>query len=134
MDRPWTLAVAAVLCTAAFAGCGYDGPQMTAPELKAALDSGQRITVVDVRPAEQYRKGHVPGAINISRGSLRDHVDELARLGEKAVLICHCGRNALASCQELKRSGVVATMVTGGMIEWGRAGYPVERGPGRVAP
>jgi rhodanese-related sulfurtransferase len=127
------VSIVAVTIGIAVTGCGYDGPRMTVEELKAVLDSGRELTVIDLRPAEAYRQGHLPGSINISRGALKEHVDEIARLGERAVLICHCGRNALASCKELRRSGIAATMVVGGVEEWQKAGYPLERGPGRVA-
>jgi rhodanese-related sulfurtransferase len=134
MDRPRTqAAVVAALCAAAVAGCSYDGPRMTVEELKAALDSGRDLTVIDLRPAEAYRQGHLPGSVNISRGALRGHVDGIARLGDKAVLICQRGFNALACCKELERSGIVVTLVVGGVEDWKKAGYPLERGPGRVA-
>lgn len=46
-------------------------PLATAAELKAALDQGQPLTVLDVRSPAEFEKGHVKGATNIPLDRLR---------------------------------------------------------------
>jgi rhodanese-related sulfurtransferase len=45
---------------------GIQIKEITAPELKKALDSGEKLLVIDARPEDEYAEGHIPGAINIS--------------------------------------------------------------------
>ena len=129
--RPLGRIAAAALVAAAVAGCGYDGPTIEVDELKAALDDpGREVHVIHVRPGSLYRAGHVPGAVNIPRGRIRARIDEIAALDGLVVAMCTCGRNALATCKELKQSGIELTLLVGGMKEWKEAGHPVETGPG----
>jgi len=114
------------------AGCGYDGPQMSVGQLKEALDDPSReIAVIDVRSMELFRKGHVPGSLNVPRGRIKAAEPELRdREGEVAV-ICSCGRNSLAVCKQLAEDGLKnMILVTGGIQAWREAGYPLETGPG----
>jgi rhodanese-related sulfurtransferase len=55
-------------------------------ELLARIRSGE-VTLVDVRPAEEYRAGHLPGARSIPVGELRERLDELPRRGE---VVAYC--------------------------------------------
>ncbi|MFO8072733.1 MAG: rhodanese-like domain-containing protein [Polyangia bacterium] len=123
----WTLAIALL-----FAGCGYDGPQMTVEQLEAALnDPSREITVIDVRSMELFRKGHVPGSINVPRGRIKVAEPELRDLEGEVAVICTCGRNSLAVCKQLAEDGLKnVILVTGGIQKWREAGYPLETGPG----
>jgi 3-mercaptopyruvate sulfurtransferase SseA len=40
-------------------------PIISAMELKAELDSGKKVFIVDVRRMDEYKQGHLPGAINV---------------------------------------------------------------------
>ena len=86
------------------------------------------VTVIDVRPAEEFRSGHVPGAINIPFSELQKHMDELAS-GDEIIAYCrgpHCllAFNAVA---ELRKHGIAARRMEDGFPEWKHAGMPVER-------
>lgn len=52
---------------------------ITPEELRRRLDQGEAITVVDVRPAESYRNGHIPGALHIPRARLESRLEEIPR-------------------------------------------------------
>lgn len=56
---------------------------MTAAELRTAMDQGQ-VVVVDVRNAEGYTAGHIPGALHIPLGSTQSQVSSLPK--EKTVV------------------------------------------------
>lgn len=62
--------------------------------------------VVDVRSPEEFRSGHVPGAINISLGELRESLPRQVK-DKQQVLLVHClsgGRSAIVK-QQLKGMG-----------------------------
>jgi rhodanese-related sulfurtransferase len=55
-------------------------------ELLARIRAGE-VTLVDVRPEEEYRAGHLPGARSIPLGELRERLGELPRRGE---VVAYC--------------------------------------------
>jgi rhodanese-related sulfurtransferase/DNA-binding transcriptional ArsR family regulator len=87
------------------------------------------VTVLDVRPAEEYAAGHLPGAINIPIERLEG---ELARLPKKREVIAYCrGPYCLMSFEavaKLQQRGWKARRLEGGFPEWRAAGRPVESG------
>jgi rhodanese-related sulfurtransferase len=98
-------------------------PQDIAPQLG-------KLTIVDVREAEEYAAGHIPGAIHIPRGLLEFKVDAHPLLRDRACpIVMQCqggGRSALATVamQELGYTDVVN--LAGGFTAWKAAGLPVE--------
>jgi len=110
-------------------GCGYDGPKMSVDELKGAVEDGSSdLLVVDVRPAVQYRKGHVAGAVNLPLEKLDSGISDLAGRKERLAFMCTCGRRALEAIERVKERGVVGTLIVGGYREWEAKGFPLERG------
>ena len=85
------------------------------------------VTVLDVRPPEEYEAGHLPGAINIPLGELEKHLDQLATEKE-VVAYCrgpHCVL-AFDAVEKLRNKGVKARRLEGGLPEWRLEGLPVE--------
>ncbi len=83
--------------------------------------------VVDVRSADEYAGGHVPGAVNIPLDELPGRVGELAGDGPVYV-VCQSGRRSLQGAEMLAEGGVDATSVAGGTGGWIEAGHPVRTG------
>jgi rhodanese-related sulfurtransferase/DNA-binding transcriptional ArsR family regulator len=85
------------------------------------------VTVMDVRPPEEYAAGHLPGAINIPLAELEKHLDELDPTQE-IVAYCrgpHCVL-AFDAVARLRKKGIKARRLDGGLPEWRREGLPVE--------
>ena len=86
------------------------------------------VTVLDVRPAEEYAAGHLPGAINVPIGKLESYLSKLPRRKE---VIAYCrGPYCLMSfdaVQKLRKGGWKARRLQDGFPEWRAAGLPVER-------
>ncbi len=85
------------------------------------------VTVLDVRPPEEYAAGHIEGAISIPLEQLEDRVSEL---DEEREVIAYCrgpfcmlGYEAVA---KLRENGFEARRLHEGFPEWKKAGYPVE--------
>jgi len=85
------------------------------------------VTVLDVRPPEEYDAGHLPGAINIPLKDLEKRLGELDRTRE-IVAYCrgpHCIL-AFDAVARLRHEGVNAWRLDGGLPEWRLQGLPVE--------
>ena len=95
-------------------------------ELKARLDSGENMVVIDVREPDEWARGLIPGAHPVARGVLELQVD--GRLPLDATVVLYCaggGRSALAG-KSLQAMGFSAVEnLEGGFDAWARAGLPV---------
>ena len=86
------------------------------------------VTVLDVRPADEYESGHLPGAINIPLSDLEQHLHELDN-GQDIVAYCrgpHCVL-AFDAVEKLRQQGLSAKRLDGGFPEWKLAGLPVDK-------
>ena len=87
------------------------------------------VTVLDVRPAEEYAAGHVQGAVNIPIAELEKRLRELPRRKEVVAYCrgtyCLMSYNAVAL---LRKKGLRSRRLQDGMPEWRAAGLPVEQG------
>lgn len=94
----------------------------------ATDNGGADIYVLDVRKATEYADGHVPGARHIHAGYLREHLDELPRDRDIAVM-CAAGARSTIACSVLAREGFTNLFnVTGGFDAWNAAGYEKRTG------
>ena len=85
------------------------------------------VTVIDVRPPEEYAAGHVPGAINIPLAELESQLENLDP-SEEIVAYCrgpHCVL-AFEAVEKLRKKGLKARRLEDGLPEWKLAGLPVE--------
>jgi rhodanese-related sulfurtransferase len=86
------------------------------------------VTVLDVRPPEEYLAGHLPGAVNIPIHELQKRLSELPKRRE---IIAYCrGPYCLMSYDAvalLRKKGVKARRLGAGLPQWRLAGFPVER-------
>ncbi len=51
--------------------------QVSVQDVKTMIDAKENVILLDVRDAEEFESGHLPGAINMSRGKLEFHIHEL---------------------------------------------------------
>lgn len=97
-------------------------------ELLARVRDGL-VTVLDVRPPEEYAAGHVPGAVNIPLHELEQRLDELGK-DQEIVAYCrgpHCVL-AFDAVARLREKGLKARRLEDGYPEWKTAGLSVEEG------
>jgi len=85
------------------------------------------VTVIDVRPPEEYAQGHIPGALNIPLERLESRLGELPPERE---IVAYCRGPwcvlAFEAVARLRQAGVKARRLEDGLPEWRRAGRPVE--------
>ena len=100
-----------------------------AEEVKAAIDKKEKAVFLDVRDPGKFSAGHLPGAINVSRGTLEFNIwSKVSDQNAKIYVYCKtAGRSALA-CKALNDLGYKNAVLMDAQFEdWIKAGYPVER-------
>jgi rhodanese-related sulfurtransferase/DNA-binding transcriptional ArsR family regulator len=87
------------------------------------------VTVVDVRPAEEYQAGHIPGALSLPVAELKRRLRDLPKDRE---VIAYCrGRYCVYSLDAvtlLRKQGYRARRAEEGLPDWRAAGLPLEAG------
>jgi rhodanese-related sulfurtransferase/DNA-binding transcriptional ArsR family regulator len=85
------------------------------------------VTVIDVRPPEEYAQGHIAGALNIPLDKLKQHLKALPPNRE---IVAYCrGPWCVLSYEavaRLRKAGISARRLEEGLPEWRRAGMPIE--------
>ena len=99
---------------------------VTAEELARRLEDGS-VVVLDVRPTEEYRAGHIPGARSIPVGELKKRLNELPRRKE---IVAYCrGPYCIqsdAAVALLSANGFRVRRMAVGLPDWRASGLPVE--------
>lgn len=102
-------------------GCSeQDIKEMTPEQLKTILDSDKKgeYQLLDVRQPEEYKGGHIPGAVLIPLGEIETRHGELDR-SKKIVTYCRGGSRSNAAAVELCRLGFSEIYhLEGGMLDW----------------
>ena len=100
------------------------------PELARRLKEGL-VTLLDVRPEDEFAQGHLPRARNIP---LRALARRLGELPKKREIVAYCRGPycvlAFEAAALLRRKGFRVRRLEDGFPEWQAAGLPVERGVG----
>lgn len=94
-------------------------------ELLRRVRSGA-VTVVDVRPVEEYRAGHIPGALSIPVDELKTRMKELPK-GREVVAYCrgpYCVM-AVEAVELLRKKGWKAHRLEQGVAEWRARGFRI---------
>jgi rhodanese-related sulfurtransferase len=100
---------------------------VTLKELRRLLLSGD-VTLIDVRPADEYNAGHIPGALSIPVAELKLRLDEIPKRKE---VIAYCRGPycvySLDAVEILKKKGFRARRSDRSLAHWRSAGLPIVR-------
>ena len=142
--RPTPLPAALLLTAAALAvfvarpAYAEDAKHEKAPEAveKISLErfeelrKGKDVVVLDVRSPDEYSEGHVPGArnLNVTDKTFAERVAKLDK--DKTYLVyCQSGGRSTRAAAKMKELGFGKLYnFAGSMVEWEKAGKPVEKG------
>ena len=104
------------------------------PETKKRMDSasgnGGNFILVDVREDNEWSRGHIPGAIHLSKGIIERDIEN-AVPDKSAEIILYCGggfRSALAADNLQKMGYKNVLSMDGGWRGWTAANYPITTG------
>jgi rhodanese-related sulfurtransferase len=100
-------------------------------EMRALLRRIRRreVTLLDVRPAEEYHAGHIPGAVSVPLKELKSHLSSLPRDQE---IVAYCRGPYCVLAEEavhlLRAKGFNARRMECGVPDWRALGLPVVSG------
>jgi rhodanese-related sulfurtransferase len=101
---------------------------VTLKELRRRLRDDD-VTLIDVRPVEEYRAGHIPGALSIPVNQLKRRLPEIPK-GREVVAYCR-GPYCVYSVEAvaiLRKNGYKARRADEGLPDWRASGLPVTAG------
>ena len=104
-------------CTESANSPGYK--QITMSEAVKLMEKEQNYIILDVRRADEYAEGHIPGAINVANESIS--TEEIPSLPDKAQLIlvyCRSGRRSKEAAEKLVKLGYTNIVEFGGILDW----------------
>ena len=103
-----------------------DAEPLPAEELLGRAREGE-VTVLDVRPEEEYAEGHLPGAVNVPLSELEKRLEGLPA-DQEVVAYCRGPYCVLAydAVARLRELGYQARRLEYGYPEWKAEGHPVE--------
>lgn len=98
-------------------GMGYLSISMeTAKDIFAM--PGEKV-ILDVRRADEYAEGHIPGAINIPNEEIGDAVlPDLPDLTQKIYVYCRSGRRSKEAAEKMVKIGYEKIVECGGILDW----------------
>lgn len=107
-------------------GFGNNVPEISVVELKRLINSGEKITLVDVRTEHEVARGKIKGSINIP-------VDKIAQIRNaikdtKKPLYVYClsgSRSAIATAALIRLGYKNSVSVTSGLLAWRAKGFPL---------
>ena len=97
-------------------------------DVRARLDAGEAVTLVDVREDSEWANGHIPGAVHMGKGVVeRDAETVFPDPATPLVLYCGGGFRSALAADALGRMGYTdVTSMDGGWRGWTVANGPVE--------
>jgi len=90
---------------------------ITAADLHMKIAEGEDMTVVDLRAADNYAAGHIPGAINFGLSALADNLDKI-NPDAPVYAYCYTGHSASQAVALLRMLGYDAYTIKFGMCSW----------------
>jgi rhodanese-related sulfurtransferase len=127
MPRLWLTLLLALLPLIPLAA-EFQTPAITAVELDARRDTPGAYLVIDVREPHEYKKGHIPGAINITHTELEFHLDELQQ-PNGVVVYCIVGKRTKLAEQTLLDNGIANVYhIEGGFGAWISGDFFIKKG------
>jgi rhodanese-related sulfurtransferase len=101
--------------------------ETTVDEVKARLDRGERLVVIDVREESEYARDHLPGAVLLGKGIIeRDVEARFPDTGTELILYCGGGFRSALAADNLGKMGYTNVLsMDGGIRDWRNRGYPL---------
>ncbi|MDP7038361.1 MAG: molybdopterin-synthase adenylyltransferase MoeB [Myxococcota bacterium] len=102
--------------------------EISAQEVRGKQDGGDSFLLLDVRESEEFRQGHLPGAIHAPRGFLEMKIEAIAPARDTALTVyCAGGVRSLLACETLKNMGYTnLESMAGGFGDWKQKELPIE--------
>jgi rhodanese-related sulfurtransferase len=109
----------------------YETPSVDPGELKAMMDGGTDMVVLDSRPIDEFRRMTIPTAVNVPGGELVYRIGELVTRADTTIVVNCAGRTrSILGAESLRSAGVPNRVVAlrNGTMGWELAGFTCDRG------
>jgi rhodanese-related sulfurtransferase len=114
----------------------YNGVQLeekrvvSLEEAKKLFDA-KEVIFLDARPAPIYKRGHIPGALNVPFNSMeKEKLMSDIKVDQPLVVYCYsarCNQASLLDARIRKLGYKNVAVFSGGIVEWTKAKYPLEK-------
>jgi rhodanese-related sulfurtransferase len=105
------------------------GPNSLSTAEATNMMNNESAVVLDIRPAAEFKTGHITSAINIPSTKLKDQMKTLEiHKSNPIILVCKTGMTSGASAKELQKEGFNVYKMQGGIAEWQGANLPLVTG------
>ena len=98
----------------------FDYTQITQDEAKRMMEEEDDYVIVDVRRADEYAEGHIPGAILIPNERIAEYEapEELTNSDQIILVYCRTGRRSKEAADKLAKMGYSRVYEFGGIVDW----------------
>ena len=116
-----------LLSTLLFTGCATGSGQGQAPayrqitmeEAVEMMASESGYIILDVRTADEYAEGHIPGAVNVANEVIgTSEIPELPDKDQLILVYCRSGRRSKEAASKLAALGYTNIVEFGGILDW----------------
>ena len=119
IKRVLPIILSTLLLTACAPGNSLGYKQITMSEAVKMMETEKNYIILDVRRADEFAEGHIPGAINVPNEEIG--TAEIAKLPNKSQLIlvyCRSGRRSKEASEKLVKLGYTNIVEFGGILDW----------------
>ena len=109
-----------------FTGCAGTSNNQTNTYRQISIDEAVTMMaqetgyiILDVRRADEFAEGHIPGAINVANESIgTDEIPELPDKNQLIMVYCRSGRRSKEASEKLVKLGYTNIVEFGGILDW----------------
>ncbi len=119
IKRVLPIILSTLLLTACAPGNSLGYKQITMSEAVKMMATEKNYIILDVRRADEFAEGHIPGAINVANEVIG--TEEIPELPDKSQLIlvyCRSGRRSKEASEKLVKLGYTNIVEFGGILDW----------------
>ena len=119
IKRVLPIILSASLLIACAPGNSLGYKQITMSEAVKMMETEKNYIILDVRRADEFAEGHIPGAINVANEVIG--TEEIPELPDKSQLIlvyCRSGRRSKEASEKLVKLGYTNIVEFGGILDW----------------
>ena len=119
IKRVLPIILSTLLLTACAPGNSLGYKQITMSEAVKMMETEKNYISLDVRRADEFAEGHIPGAINVANEVIG--TEEIPELPDKSQLIlvyCRSGRRSKEASEKLVALGYTSIVEFGGILDW----------------
>ena len=113
----------AVLAGLTITACGSeeaaDYQRISMEEAVELMETEENYIILDVRTAEEYSDGHIPGAVNVPNETIgSDEIPELPDKEQMILVYCRSGNRSRQASEKLAEQGYTNVLEFGGINDW----------------